>query len=93
MLTTIIKAFDTIVIIAKTSCSITLSLTGIGLMVIPISCSLACGLTFSNEIINEIVMKKCKRFKKQYETDEQTNISFDKLYRRSLQDKIIDESE
>ena len=35
-LTTILKSFDTFVIIATTSGSITLSLTGIGLIVIPI---------------------------------------------------------
>ena len=36
-ITTILKSFDTFVIIATTSSSITLSLTGIGLIAIPIS--------------------------------------------------------
>ena len=35
-LTTVIKSFDTIVIIATTNCTITLGLIGIGLIVIPI---------------------------------------------------------
>ena len=56
-LSTILKAFDTIAIIAKTSSSITLSLTGFELIVIPISSSIACGLTISNEVIYEIVMQ------------------------------------
>ena len=47
-LNTILKLFDTIVIIASTSSSITLSLAGIGLIAIPISSSIACELTISN---------------------------------------------
>ena len=41
-ITTILKSFDNCVIIAKTSSSITLSLTGIGFTVIPISTATAC---------------------------------------------------
>ena len=51
MTTTILKSFDTIVINATTSISITLSLTGIGLIVIPILTGLACGLTISSKVI------------------------------------------
>ena len=47
-LTTRLKSFDTFVIIATTSSSIMLSLTGIGLMAVSISGSIACGLTISN---------------------------------------------
>ena len=47
-ITTIIKSIDTFAIIATTSRSITLSLTGIGLMVIPISTASACALSISN---------------------------------------------
>ena len=48
MLTTKIKSFDTIVFIATTCSSITLSYTWIGLRVIPISTGKAFGLTISN---------------------------------------------
>ena len=57
MLTTIMKSFDTIGIIARTSNSITLRLTGIGLIVIPISICIACGLSISNKVIFEIVIQ------------------------------------
>ena len=50
-LTTILKPFDTFVIFATTSSSITPSLTGIGLIAIPISTATACGLPISNEVI------------------------------------------
>ena len=38
-------------------------------------------------------MQKYIKYKKQYERDLLTNESFDKLYRKSLQDKIIDKNE
>ena len=43
-LTTVLKSFETFVIIATTSNSITLILTGIGLIAILISTATACGL-------------------------------------------------
>ena len=50
-MTTILKSFDTIVFIATTSSSISLSLTGFGLIVIPISSSIACGLSITNKVV------------------------------------------
>ena len=38
-------------------------------------------------------MQKSNKYKKQYERDHNTIKSFDKLYRKSLQDNIIDKSE
>ena len=38
-------------------------------------------------------MQKYDRFKKQYEKDPQTMIHFDKPYKKSLQDILIDKSE
>ena len=64
-----IKSFDTIVFIALTSSSITLSLTGIGLIVVPISSFIACGLTISNKILYEVALQKYNKYTKQYEED------------------------
>ena len=50
MLTTKLKSFDTFVIFVTTSSSISLSLTGFGLIV-PISTGVACGLTRSKKVI------------------------------------------
>ena len=47
-LTTILISFDTFVIDARTSSCITLSLTGIGLIVILTSIGIACGITISH---------------------------------------------
>ena len=92
-ITTILKSFDTFVIIATTSSSITLSLTGIGLIAIPISTASACALSIGNKVIYEMIINNYNKYKKQYEKDQQTIKSFDKLYRKSLQDNVIDKTE
>ena len=56
-LSTILKSFDTAVIFAATSNSITLNLTRIGLTAIPISSGRACGLTISNEVKFQLSMQ------------------------------------
>ena len=91
--TTLLKSFVTFVIIAMTSSSITLSLTGIGLIVITISTASACALSIGNEVLYELIINKYNKYKKQYERDQQTIKTFDKLYRKSLQDNIFDKSE
>ena len=92
-LTTILKSFDTFVIIATTSSSITLNLTGIGLIAIPISTATACGLSIGNKVLFEIIINKYNKCKKLYERDQQTINTFDKFYRKYLQDIIIDKNE
>ena len=89
-ITTILKTFDTFVIILTTSYSITLSLTGIGLIVIPISSATACGISIGNEVVFEIIINK---YKKQHEEDQQTNELFGNFDRKSLQDNAIDKTE
>ena len=92
-ITTILKSFDTFVFIATTSSSITLSLTGIGLIAIPISTATTCGLSIGNKVLYEIIINKYNKYKKIYERDQNTIKSFDKLYRKSLQDNVIDKNE
>ena len=89
MLTTILKSFDTFVIIATTSKSITLSLTRIGLLVRPVSTGIPRGLKISNNVKYEIVIWEKNKYKKQYD---QTNESFDNLYRLSLRENLFDEN-
>ena len=92
-LNTILESVDSIVIIAATSTSLTLSVTGIGLIVLPISAGIACTLSLGNKILHKIILNKYNKYKKLYERDQQTIKSFDKLYRKSLQDIIIDKTE
>ena len=92
-LNTILESVDSIVIIAATSTSITLSITGIGLIILPISAGVACALSLGNKILHKIIINKYNKYKKQYERDQNTIKSFDKLYRKSLQDNVIDKTE
>ena len=92
-LNTIFESVDSIVIIAATSTSITLSITGIGLIILPISAGIACALSLGNKILHKLIINKYDKYKKQYEKDRNTIKSFDELYRKSLQDNVIDENE
>ena len=91
--TTIMKPFDTVVIFASTSGSFTLSLTGNDLIKIPISAAPAFALSIGNKVKIEIIKNKYSKYKIQYERDPQTIKSFDKIYSKSLQDRVIDEIE
>ena len=65
MLATILTSTETFVIIATNLSSITPSITGIGLVVIPISTGIEFGLTVTNKVIYGIVMQKDNKYKKQ----------------------------
>ena len=75
------------------SASITLSITGVGLIILPISAGIACGLSLGNKILHKLIINRYNKNKKQYERDQQTIESIDKLYRKSLQDNVIDKTE
>ena len=92
-ITTVLKSFDTSVTTATTSSSITISLTGIGLIVIPISTATACGLSIGIKIIYELIINKYNKYKKQYDRDQLTIKFFDKFHRNFLQDNVIDKNE
>ena len=64
-----------------------------GVIVIPISSGVACGLLKRNKVKQEILMQKHKKYIKLYEKDQQPIESFDKLYRKSLRDNLIDKNE
>ena len=67
-----------------------MSLTAIGLIAIPMSTATACGLSIGNKVVYEIIRNKYNKYKKQLEKDQQTIKSFDKLYRKSSRDNLID---
>ena len=92
-LNTILESVDSIVINAATTTSITLSVTGIVLIILPLSASLGCGLSLGNKILHKLIINKYNIYKKQYERDQQTIKPLDKLYRKSLQDNVIDKTE
>ena len=92
-LNTILESVDSIVIIGATLTSITLSITDVALPIEPISPGIACTLSLGNKILHKLIINKYNKHKKQYERDQQSNKSFDKLYKKPLQDNIIDKTE
>ena len=92
-LNTVLESVDSIVIIGATSTSITLSITGIGLIILPISAGVACTLSLANKVLHKLIINKYNKYQKQYERDQQTIKYFNNLYRKSLQDNIIDKTE
>ena len=61
MLSTLLKSVDIFPVIATTSTLFTLSVTVIGLLVIPISIGVARGLSIGNKVNNEIYMEDSKK--------------------------------
>ena len=52
-LNTILESVDSIVIFGATSTSITLSITGIGLIILPRSAGIACTLSLGNKVLHK----------------------------------------
>ena len=44
-------------------------------------------------MLHKLIKNKNNKYKKQYERDQQTIKSFDNIYRKSLQDNVIDKTE
>ena len=92
-LNTLLESVDSVVITGATSTSITLSVTGVGLIILPISAGISCALSLGNKVLHKLIINKYNKYEKLYERDQQTIKSFDKLYRKSLQDNVIDKNE
>ena len=90
---TVLESIDRMVIIGATSTSVTLSVTGVGFIILPISAGIACTFSLGNKVLHKLIRNKYNKYKKQYERDQQTIKSFDKLNLKSLQDNIIDKNE
>ena len=91
-LNTILESVDSIVINGATSTSISLAIIGVGLIILPISAGIACTLSLGNKILHKLILNKYNNYKKLYDRDQQTIKSFDKFYRKSLQDNVIDKT-
>ena len=89
----LLESVETIVFIGATSISWKMSITGIGMIVLPISAGIVCALSFGNKLLHKMIISKHNNFKKQNQRDQHTIIFFDKLYRKRLQDNLIDGNE
>ena len=92
-MTLILDSFVRFVIIAKTSSSVTILVTKIGFSGKPIPPVAACGLTITNKVKNEVVVKRRNKCKNQFDKDQQTIASSEKIFRKGLQGVLIDKNE
>ena len=65
----------------------------VDLIILPISAGIACTLSLGNKKLHKIIINKYNKIKKQHESDQQTIKSFDKFYRKSLQDNVMVKTE
>ena len=63
------------------------------MIIIPKTAGFACTLSLGNKPLHNLILNKYKKYKILYERDQQTNKSFDNLYRNSFQDNIVDKNE
>ena len=84
---------DSIVIIGATSTSIKLTIVSFGLIILPIAARIVCAVSLGRKVLHKSVMNKNNNNKKQYEKDQQAKKTFDKPYRKPLQDNVIDKNE
>ena len=89
----IFESVNTIVIIGATLALVTLSITGVSLNILPISAGRASTLSLGNEVLHRLIINQYNKNKKLFEKDHQTIQPFDKYYRKSLQDNVIDKSQ
>ena len=75
----------------STQISVTLSVTGIRLIVIPFSIGVAFGSTILNKVLCDLVLNIFMISNKYEERAQQAIVSFDKNYREGLQDNFSDE--
>ena len=65
-LNTILESVDTIAIGATTT-SVTFSVIGVGLIVVPISAGVACALSLANKVLHKLILSKFNKYKEQFE--------------------------
>ena len=92
-LNTILESVDTIIFIEATSFFLFFRLLVLVRFFLPISAGIACTLSLGNQILHKIIINNCNKYIKQYEKDQKTNKSFDKLYGQCLQDNVIERNE
>ena len=63
-LNTILESVDSIIIIGATSTSISLSITGVALVILPISAGIACTLSLGNKVLHKLILNKYNKYKK-----------------------------
>ena len=93
LINNIINSTDGLIIIGTTSASITLSITGVGIIVVPITAGVGCATGILVKICSSYLKKKEQSYKFKYAIIQKTLDDFRRLYTTSLKDNHIDEKE
>ena len=93
LINNIINSFDGIIVIGTTSTSVTLSITGVGIIVVPITAGVGCATGILVKICSSYLKKKEQNYKLNYAIIQKTLDDFRQLYITSLKDNLIDEKE
>ena len=84
---------DGLIIIGTTSASITLSITGVGIIVVPITAGVGCATGIRIKICSSYLKKKEQNYKLKYAIIQKTPDDFRQLFTTSLKYIHIDEKE
>ena len=88
-----INSTDGFIIIGTTSASVTLSITGVGIIVAPITAGVGCATGNLVKICSSYLKKKEQNYKLKYTIIRKTLDDFRQLFTTSLKDNRIDEKE
>ena len=89
----LINSLDGIIVIGTTSASVTPSITGVGIIVVPITVGVGCATGILVKICSSYLKKKEQNYKLKYAIIQKTLDDFRQLYITSLKDNHIDEKE
>ena len=93
LINNLINSLDGIIVIGTTSASISLSITGVGIIVVPITAGVGCTNGIIVKICSSYLKKKEQNYKLKYTIIQKTLDDFRQLYVTSLKDNHIDEKE
>ena len=93
LINNLINSLDGIIVIGTTSASISLSITGVGIIVVPITAGVGCATGILVKICSSYLKKKEQNYKLKYTIIQKTLDDFRQLYVTSLKDNHIDEKE
>ena len=93
LINNLINSLDGIIVIGTTSASVTLSITGVGIVVVPITAGIGCATGILVKICSSYLKKKEQNYKLKYAIIQKTLDDLRQLYITSLKDNHIDEKE
>ena len=93
LINNLINSTDGLIIIGTTSASVTLSITGVGIIVVPITAVVGCATGILVKICSSYLTKKEQNYKLKYAIIQKTLDDVRQLFTTSLKDNHIDEKE